>query len=110
MRAILISIFLVMMQTATAQYKNDISIVQFTADFVESASLKDFKNHNTYTFLLKKDSKIFNKENVKVVPTIILYNNGDEILRIKANIMLELPVNWDAKISEAIDELLENKF
>jgi len=110
MRAILISIFLVMMHSATAQYKDDISIVQFTADFVESATLKEFKNHNTFTFLLKKDTKIFDKENIKVVPTIVLYHNGEEILRIKANIMLELPDNWDAEIFKAIDELLENKF
>ncbi|QDP57514.1 MAG: hypothetical protein Unbinned2072contig1001_28 [Prokaryotic dsDNA virus sp.] len=110
MRAVIISIFCLMLNSAYAQYKNDISIVQFTADFVESESLKKFKNHNTFTFILSKHTEYFEKENIKVVPTIVLYNNGKEIIRVKSNIMLELPDDWEKQIANEIDELLKNKF
>lgn len=50
-----------MFNSAFSQYKDDISIVQFTADFVESVSLDKYKKHNTFTFLLNKDTKIFTK-------------------------------------------------
>lgn len=44
------------------------------------------------------------------MPTIVLYNNGKEIIRIQANIMLDLPEDWEKQLSESIDELLQNKF
>lgn len=99
-----------MFNSAFSQYKDDISIVQFTADFVESVSLDKYKKHNTFTFLLNKETKIFTKEDIKVVPTIVLYNNGKEIIRIQANIMLDLPEDWEKQLSRSIDELLQNKF
>tara|TARA_R100000149_G_C5873975_1_gene137698 strand:+ start:126 stop:458 length:333 start_codon:yes stop_codon:yes gene_type:complete len=110
MKKYLIIFFIFIFQFATAQYKDDISIVQFTADFAESVSLKDFKNHNTFIFKIESDKKYFDKENVKVVPTIILFHNGKEIKRIKANIMLELPQDWSEKIAAEIDQILNNKF
>ena len=92
------------------QYKEGISIVQFTSDFVKSVELNNFKKYNTHVFDITKDSKIFSKESVTTVPTIILFNNGNEETRIEANILLELPDNWEKTINKFIEEILSQKF
>jgi hypothetical protein len=104
--------FLSMSMTTLAQnYKDGISIVHFSADFIsDKIPLDDFKKHNTFNFLIEKDKKIFDKEQIKYLPTIILYNNGDEIIRVEAGISLKLPDNTIQIISEHIDEILSNKF
>ena len=104
-------ISLLMFFTATfGQYKNDISVVQFTAEFVTSASLKEFSKHNTYTFFIEEESDKFDKENISFVPTIILYHNGKEIKRIESNIMLELPKEWKKEILEEVEAITSQKF
>ena len=44
MRNFLLISFLMFFTATFGQYKNDISVVQFTAEFVTSASLKEFSN------------------------------------------------------------------
>lgn len=94
------------------EFKNDISIVQFSANFVKDAemSLKPFKNYNVYSFYMEENGDIFKKEKITYLPTIILYHNGDEVVRIESGLDLKLPENCDKKISKHIDELLKNKF
>ena len=93
-------------------YKDGVSIVQYSAPFVIEAelSLKTFRDYNTYTFYLDKNPKIFDKENIKSLPTICLYNNGELILKIESGISLKLPENLKNKIEKEIDKLLINKF
>jgi hypothetical protein len=47
---------------------------------------------------------------VTTVPTIILFNNGNEETRIEANILLELPDDWEKTINKFIEEILSQKF
>ena len=60
-------------------FKEEISIVQFSAPFTKDSeiSLKPFKQHNTYTFNITEKKKVFDEEKIKYLPTIILYHNGD---------------------------------
>lgn len=105
--------FLSFTLSANAQnYKDGISVVQFSANFLkaEEKNLSDFKQHNIYKFYIENDKKLFEKESIKYLPTIILYNNGDEIVRVEAGISLKLPDNTIQIISEHIDEILTNKF
>lgn len=112
MRAVLFLLCLFFTTAAQSQYKDGISIVQFSAEFVKSSELdlKPFKQHNTYTYYLGRNEKIFKAEGVKYLPTIILFHNGEEIFRVTSGISLELPENATDKINEHIEELLDNKF
>ena len=99
--------------TSNAQsYKDGISVVQYTADFLkaDNMSLKPFKNYNTFTFYLPKDADIFKKETIKFLPSICLYQDGDLILKIESGISMKLPENTETRIKEEIDKLLQDKF
>tara|TARA_R100000234_G_scaffold93411_1_gene61624 strand:+ start:1006 stop:1356 length:351 start_codon:yes stop_codon:yes gene_type:complete len=99
--------------TVNAQnYKDNISVVVFSAEFAEQVSLKDFRQHNTYAFDFENDKheKYFINESIEFLPTLILYNKGNEIVRIEANITLKLPEDYKEKINKEIDKLIENKF
>ena len=98
--------------TVSQSYKDDISVVLYTAEFIKKDvfSLKPFKEHNTYTFYLAKDEEILTKDKIIFLPTVCLYNNGDLLLKIEAGISMELPESTEERLNEEIDKLLEDKF
>ena len=95
-----------------AQVKDDISVVQFSAEFVKSSeiSLNPFKDYNIQTLYLSKNQKIFQKEKITSLPTIILYNDGEEVLKIDGGISMKLPENTQKTIQQHIDKILETRF
>lgn len=107
-------LFLILpLYTITAQdFKSEISVVQFSAPFTKKSeiSLNDFKSYNTYTFYINEKKKVFDDEKIKYLPTIILYHNGDEIVRIESGISLKLPENTIEIVESEIEEILESKF
>ena len=42
--------------------------------------------------------------------TIVLYNDGEEELRIESGISLKLPEDWKEQLNEHIDLLLSQRF
>jgi len=95
-----------------SQYKDDISVVQFSAKFLvdKQISLKKFKEFNTHTLFISEHSKFFKEEEVEYLPTIIIYNNGDVVFRINGGISLELPENTIEQLQKELNELQSNKF
>ena len=93
-----------------SQNKDDITVINYTAKFVEEISLSEYKDYNLQTYFMSEHSKMFTKEKVKYLPTIILYNNGEEVLKIESGIDLKLPENWQDTLSEEIEILLQDKF
>lgn len=93
-----------------SQNKDDITVINYTAKFVEEISLSQYKDYNLQTYFMSEHSKMFAKEKVKYLPTIILYNNGEEVLKIESGIDLKLPENWQEALSEEIETLLQDKF
>jgi hypothetical protein len=93
-------------------FKEEISVVQFSAPFTKDSeiSLKPFKQHNTYIFSITEKQKVFDNEKIKYLPTIILYHNGDEVIRVESGISLKLPENTIELIEEKIEEIIESKF
>tara|TARA_R100001129_G_scaffold86713_3_gene58987 strand:+ start:163 stop:510 length:348 start_codon:yes stop_codon:yes gene_type:complete len=87
-----------------------ISIVQYTASFAQEISLDDYKDYNVETLFMSNSKKLFDKNKIQYLPTVILYNDGEEELRIEGNIRLELPGNWKQLVNEHIDLLLEQRF
>lgn len=108
-----ILVFLFITNSLVAQaFKDEISVVQFSAPFTKASeiSLKKFDDHNTYTFLINEKKSVFDNENIKYLPTIVLYHNGEEIIRIESGISLKLPENTIKLIEEQIEEIIESKF
>jgi hypothetical protein len=95
-----------------SQYKDGVSVVQFSAEFVKDneISLKSFDDHNCYTYYLSKHGKYFEKEKITYIPTVILFYNGELILKIESGVTLKLPEDTELQVSGAIETILENKF
>ena len=93
-------------------YKEDISVVQFSAEFVKSAEidLKEFKDCNTYTFYIEKNKGVFDKEKIKYLPTILIFQNGKEIMREETGISMKFAEGTAKKILKEVEELIESKF
>ena len=93
-------------------FKEKISVVQFSAPFTKDSeiSLKPFKQHNTYLFSITEKKEVFDSEKIKYLPTIILYHNGDEVLRVESGISLKLPKNTIELIDKKIEKIIESKF
>jgi len=97
--------------TVSQSYKDDISIVLYTAEFIkDNYSLKPFREHNINTFYIERDKKIHANEKIIFLPTICLYNNGELIEKIEAGISMKLPNSTQERIQEHIDNLLQDKF
>jgi len=85
-----------------------ISIVQYTASFAEQVTLEDYKDYNSKTYFVSKSPNEF--KNIRYYPTIVLYNDGEEELRIESGISLKLPEDWKEQLNEHIDLLLSQRF
>ena len=112
MRIWLILLLLPIQNLIAQNFKSEISVVQFSAPFTSESeiSLKNFKTYNTYTFHITEKKKVFEKEKIKYLPTLILYHNGDEVLRIESGISLKLPDDSVEIIQQNIDKIIESKF
>ena len=94
------------------QYKDDISVVQFSAKFLvdKQISLKKFKEFNIHTLFISEHGEFFKEEKVEYLPTVIIYNNGDVVFRIDGGMSLELPEDTIKQLQEHLNELQSNKF
>ncbi len=112
MRIWLILLLLPIQNLIAQNFKSEISVVQFSAPFTSESeiSLKNFKTYNTYTFHITEKKEVFEKEKIKYLPTLILYHNGDEVLRIESGISLKLPDDSVEIIQQNIDKIIESKF
>ncbi len=85
-----------------------ISIVQYTASFAEQVTLEDYKDYNSKTYFVSKSPAKF--KDIRYYPTIVLFNDGEEELRIESGISLKLPEDWKEQLNEHIDLLLQQRF
>lgn len=91
--------------------KDDISIVEFNTSWNESNSLKNLnklKNCKYYSIILCNNINYMDDYNIKQ-PTIIVYNNGEEVNRYISNILFTYDINYK-DIQSEIDNILLNKF
>ena len=99
---------------STAQInKDDISIVQFSAKFVASneVSLKEYsQDYSTLTLYISEHKKLFEKEKIKYLPTLVLYNEGEQVLVITSDLSLKLPEDALKQLEEEINNILKNRF
>ena len=118
MKALLLTFTLFLFTTAVyvstpaVALDEGISVVEFNASFNASNSvswmekLSDCKGERVDIGLspaMQKEHKIV------VVPTIIIFNEGEEVQRFQANIMMQLEATQD-DIQEAVDDILMSSF
>ena len=105
---VIIAFFLTFVSIA----QSNIEIIQYSAEFVKDneISLKNFRGYEVNTLYMSKASSQFAKHKVKYIPTIILFNNGEEVFRVESGISLKLPENTIQLIQEQIEEIIESKF
>ena len=87
-------------------------VVQFNAGFNEAnkvtwlGELNDCKN----SFIdIQTDAAAAGKYKIVVVPTIVIYNGGEEVARFQANIMMAMEATQE-EVQEKIDEIIMEDF
>jgi hypothetical protein len=104
-------IFILASMLIYSQHEDGISIVQASAEFTKEANLniKKLDDTNTYNYDLSKHSDFFEDHDIVYLPTIILFENGEEIKRWEADITLKLKCKLE-DLQEEINKLIEAKF
>ena len=112
---ILILILMLISSTANGQSPCEdegLCVVQFNAGFNEGNKviwldeLSDCYN----TFIdIQIDTKASSKYKIVVVPTLVIFFDGEEVGRFQANIMMKLEATQD-EVQEKIDEILMDAF
>jgi hypothetical protein len=112
---ILILLLLIMVGSAKAQSPckdGGICVVQFNAGFNEANKVKWLGKLNecsTKFIDIQKDTKAAGKYKIVVVPTIVIYNDGEEVARFQANIMMTMEATQE-EVQGKIDEIIMDAF
>ena len=89
-----------------------IVVVEYWADWNKSNQfneLEKLKDCTVYRACIAKCNNAASKYNIKAIPTVIIYDNGEEVARFSPNIMLQLEATGK-DVQSAIDEIVLNKF
>ena len=89
-----------------------VCVVEFNASFNSSNSvdwideLSDCKGKRVD---ILTNPELQKKHKIVVVPTVIVFNDGEEVERFQANIMMQLEATKD-EVQEAVDEIIMSAF
>ena len=111
---LLILLMMFISNTANGQSpcEEDLCVVQFNAGFNEANKViwvSELSDCSTKFIDIQKDTKATGKYKIVVVPTIIIYNEGEEIARFQANIMMKMETT-QKEIQDKIDETIMSDF
>ncbi len=105
----LIIIFTILANSAFGQ----ITIKHFNAEWNKSNGVEwfmDLKDCNTKSYVdIGKNPEAQKKYKIAVVPTIIIFKDGEEVARFQADLSFKM-VATKEEIQEAIDEILMSDF
>jgi hypothetical protein len=91
---------------------DDICVVQFNAAFNSANEVKwlgDLTDCTVNTVDIMADPNLPNDYKIVVVPTILVLDNGEEVARFQANIMMTMEATRD-EVQESIDNIIMSKF
>ena len=89
-----------------------VCVVEFNASFNAANSvdwidnLSDCKGRRVD---IAAEPELQKEHKIVVVPTVIVFNDGEEVERFQANIMMQLEATQD-EVQEAIDEIIMSDF
>ena len=86
-------------------------VVELNAPFSNSSCeyLDKLKDCDIAKVDISKDPKIGPKHKIVVIPTLVIFKDGEEVARFQANIMMQLETP-KKEVQEAIDEILMEDF
>ena len=91
---------------------DDICVVQFNAAFNsanEVTWLNKLTDCSTATVDIMADPSLPQDYKIVVVPTILVLEDGEEVARFQANIMMTMEATRE-EVQESIDEIIMSKF
>ena len=112
---LLILLLMIMSQTALAQSPcegDGVCVVQFNAGFNKTNKVtwvNDLEECETKFIDIQIDTKAAGKYKIVVVPTIVIYNGGEEVERFQANIMMTMEAT-KKEVQEKVDEVIMDAF
>ena len=89
-----------------------VCVVEFNASFNSANSvdwidnLSDCKGRRV---VIAVEPSLQKEHKIVVVPTVIVFNDGEEVERFQANIMMQLEATQD-EVQEAVDEIIMSAF
>jgi len=114
MKKLLIVLFMILASSASGQSPcgDDLCVVQFNAGFNEANKVTwvgELTDCSTNFIDIQTDAAAAGKYKIVVVPTLIIYNGGEEVGRFQANIMMKMEAT-KKEVQEKIDEILMDSF
>ncbi len=89
-----------------------VCVVEFNASFNSANSvdwIDDLSDCEGRRIDIASEPDLQKEHKIVVVPTVIIFNEGEEVERFQANIMMQLEVTQD-DVQEAIDEIIMSDF
>tara|TARA_B100001057_G_scaffold492996_1_gene586557 strand:+ start:1588 stop:1935 length:348 start_codon:yes stop_codon:yes gene_type:complete len=115
MRTALIAIISSVLFLAPASIKPDldgICVVEFNADFNKQNSvpwIEKLSECNAVRINISAEPEMQMEHKIVVVPTIIVFNEGEEVERFQANIMMTMETTKN-EVQEVVDEIILSDF
>ena len=89
-----------------------VCVVEFNASFNSANSvdwIDDLSDCKGRRVDIVSEPALQKEHKIVVVPTVIVFNDGEEVERIQANIMMQLEATQD-DVQEAVDEIIMSAF
>ena len=103
---------IISLQAQTEVCDGDLCVVQFNAAFNtanEVTWLNELTDCSQSTVDIMADPTLPAEYKIVVVPTILVLDNGEEVARFQANIMMTMEATRE-EVQESIDEIIMSKF
>ena len=91
---------------------NGIIIIQYNSTWnkVNELNFDKIKDIDIVRLYLSDHPEIIKKNKIKYLPTLVLYKNKKEIVRIESDLSLKLPENSSEILYDEIDKLIKKQF
>ena len=113
MKKILLVLAFVICNVAFSQdFSDGLVVVEFNASFNKSnevAWLSKLSDCETERVDITSDSRWASEYKIVVVPTIVIFNNNEEVKRFQANIMMTMEAT-KSDVQNSIDEIVMEAF
>jgi len=88
-----------------------LAVVEFNAPFsgTKCEYLEKLSDCKTSRIDISKNAKAQGKHKIAVVPTLIIFKDGEEVARFQANIMMQLEATKE-EVQEKIEEIIMEDF